>query len=455
MEGLESLVASDAALAPRFDALHRVFVASLLEQEKAPAAVRSADPPPRPRRAALRRAAPRCAALRRAARAAAAAAAAAADARPLPKPPPLSSRATQAAAAQDGRPGGAQAVLLAALLRWGGDGPLSVQAVLSAYTAAALRVARHAAAHKAAPPEPEACGDDAAAARRRDQALLRARVGASLVAAEAAVRSLQGLAADARLLDAACAPLGPRGSWSQAAAAAGAEPRGPAQALRAFWLDPEQGLRLVAAAGAAAAGSPAGCRETADAMAAATAAAAAAAVQGAAAVGSVAQHCERGGTSGQGTAVEAAAGAPRGAAAAQLQQLACALLLQPRWPAFCSLLAAEHGRLDAPAGEAAATAEGATSSGSAEDTGNAAAEGAAALARAVADGLARALAQRLPDVPAAALAAACWAQPRMQQACLEMLAAEECVAAAAASAEVAAWLERLVGMLEWLGCLAC
>ena len=110
----------------------------------------------------------------------------------------------------------ARTVLLCVLLRLG-DSPLAVQTLLSAYTAAALRVARHARQQQQQQQQqgqqvqdeemPHACGDGPAAARAVLPEQPACGLTAAMQVAQEAMGEAGSLAADARMLSAACSVL--------------------------------------------------------------------------------------------------------------------------------------------------------------------------------------------------------------------------------------------------------
>jgi hypothetical protein len=358
----------------------------------------------------------------------------------------------------------ATAVLLSLLLRWGGD-PLSVQTVLSAYTSAAVRVAQHLskrAVNPAGPPAGENLHE-----QPHDQARGRRRMAGAFAAAqrsaEAAVGALVGLQGDMRLLDAACGALQrcPDSAADAAAAAGGGDQQDEHMAaLRSYWLDRDRGMRWAAAAAAlwssgADGGRPGGAAEL-------VAAAAAAVRQEAAAVAAAAPAPQPAGSAAPDSNGRVGSPAAAGTGAAlPAQQLACALLVQPRWRPFCSALT---GSSDALLGGAAAAAGG-------EGDQSQTAEFVAAVDEAR-DQLAGDLAALLKEQPsrllsldlstsssgsaaaaAAAMAGACWAHAAVRRACLEALGSAECVKAASESVTAASRLRGLVGVLHGLGCL--
>lgn len=317
-------------------------------------------------------------------------------------------------------------MLLAALLRWGVT-PAALQALLSAYTAAALRVARHA----------------AASAREGDGAGGAADSGspaAALAAAREVTQQLCGMQADMRLLGAACDALGAlpapcracdgggssghEGAWQQPGAgdactcsAADGDP--PAlQHLRAFWFDPARGFALLGGAQAL------------------QAAAAAAPGDGDACVAAVASGLLQ-------CAVARDAG---GSAAAQEEAaaLACALAVQPCWPSLCACLLGSGSGAPGLAGVAPSA-----------DSGSDAALAAGHAAAAELGAALEAAPLLAVTTPPPALAAACWAQPRVAAACWAALGSAVCVADAADCARAAGRLRQLLAMLHALGCSAC
>jgi hypothetical protein len=459
MDRLVALVASDPAAEPQFDLLHRLFAAALLlpqQEEQAPLQVCCASGPQlcAPPRAFAQRERHSAAAPRR-----------------FRHRLCLQLLPLQMFIVVQAPPGKASAsargVLLEALLRWGGH-PLSLQTVLAAFTAAALRVAR---VPKPPPPQqqqqppqqppsppPQQQPSSPLTQQRRWQQPCRCSLDTSLGALEQAMASLNGLVADVQLLAAVSAPLfacthGGAGSASGVSSSGGGpsaavsvhDQGGSMSALRAYWLDPSRpGLQLIAAADVVWR-LAANCPDSTDRLVAAIAAAQAA--EGAAA---------RGGAGGRGDDNGSRAGPEEGGAAAVAdaseavpwQQLACTLLLQPRWLAFCGALAANGsaGALQPAAVEAT------TEVGAAE--GGAAAAIVAALSAMLHNDFPKDLAMGSPAVAPEVLAAACWAQPQLRQACLGMLSSEACSAEAAARPEAASWLRQLVGLLDTLGCLA-
>ncbi|GBF87444.1 hypothetical protein Rsub_00155 [Raphidocelis subcapitata] len=355
----------------------------------------------------------------------------------------------------------ARAVLLAALLRWG-DSPQTVQTVLSAYTAAALRLAQHVAQQQQQPPPLEPPGQEehgnpqadeereedqqrgrgTGKQQQRQQRAAAHELGASLAAAEQAVGSLLDLKAAMHTLAAACDVLQP-------ATPLAPPPGGPScsdkddgsssslDALRAFWFAEEKGLRLVTAAQALWHSSVTACDGP----------------QGlAAAIGAA---VERAAVALDSSSGAAGGGDPRSSgtsdAAASALDLACACVVQPRWAALCRRLAG------APGAGCERRRPGQEQAGAGPATTEAASAASALAAAAVACELGQALAGHpalLISSAPEALAAACWAEPRLGEACVAALASPACVGLATGSAAAADRLQRLLPLLQELGCLS-
>lgn len=355
----------------------------------------------------------------------------------------------------------ARAVLLAALLRWG-DSPRTVQTVLSAYTAAALRLAQQQQAPPLEPQGAEARGDHPAdeereedqqrgrdagrgKQRQRRQPAAALVLEESLAAAEQAVGSLLDLQAAMRVLAAACDVLQPATQLPLPATGQARRERDSAErgsggsssraALRAYWFAEDKGLRQVTMADGL-------CRSSAavgDDPQGLAAAIAAAVERSAAALD----------TSG-GVGCSDSSSFPCRAAAAALD-LACACVVQLRWAAMCRLLA---GAADTGCEACHPGPEKAASPASTKELPAPAAPAQAAAA------VARELGQVITSRPALlisgapeALAAACWAEPRLAEACFAALASPACASLATESADAADRLRRLLTLLQELGCL--
>jgi hypothetical protein len=255
---------------------------------------------------------------------------------------------------------------------------------------------------------------------------------------------------------------------------------GPLSELRSYWFDLARGLRHIAAAGVV--WSSAGSTKDATAVAIAVGAAldhAAASgagvgdnpgVETAAPVAASAASAAAGAATSEATATPAPGAQQLACPPGCLEEFACALLLQPSWRAFCARLG---GRPQPPRANDMENgqAHGQCRHGT-QQTGPPAApgpargalympEGASAAQRMVA---VRSLSERVAATlharpaavmaqPVAALAAACWAQPCVRDACLTALASELCTRAASESAVTAQRLQQLIAMLQLLDCL--
>jgi len=339
----------------------------------------------------------------------------------------------------------AETVLLAALVRWGDD-PLSIQTVLSAYTAAAVRVAQHAGKRQL---------DGAAECAAQQQQIL----SNSFAAAEQAVCALSSMQTDLLLLQTASGVLQPSASLLAAAAviqqpfnptsitqhrsaaattAARDEREEHLAAQQSYWFDHNQGLRLVCTAealwDAVRPGAGAGSNRRSELF-----------------VTAVASAVEKEAAAACNT--EAAAAVPAAVVDWELPctalELACALLVQPRWSDFCAVLTSTQQH----------TAQAASTSAERCTEHAGAGQLAGELARVINEHpmwlvqCSGNSSSRGAGSAAAALSGACWAHPAVCRACLEALASGKSVLAAQQRPSVAQHLRLLVGMLDYLGCL--